>query len=81
MGQRPRGSRALGEAAMAVVGDRGAEVAVVVEGDERADDLGIGGTFAHGGMIPGGEAPPRPRSTSVTSVTPVSGVTSVTTDP
>jgi hypothetical protein len=33
---------------MAVIGDRGAEVAVVVEGDERADDLRIGDALAHG---------------------------------
>lgn len=52
MCERPRRGRALGEAAMAMVRDRGSIVAVVVERYERADDLGIGGAFGHGAMIP-----------------------------
>jgi hypothetical protein len=38
---------------VAVVGDRGPEVAVVVEGDEGTDDLRVGGALAHAPMIPG----------------------------
>jgi hypothetical protein len=36
-----------------VVGDRRAEVAVIVEGDEGTDDLRVGGSLAHARMIPG----------------------------
>jgi hypothetical protein len=52
VGERARRGRVLGEAAVAVVGDRGAEIAIVVECDERADGLRIGNALGHAAMIP-----------------------------
>jgi hypothetical protein len=41
-----------------MVGAGAAVVAVVVEGDERADDARVGDAFGHAAMIPGRPATP-----------------------
>ena len=49
MGERARRGRILGEAAVVVVRDRRAMIAIVFEGDERADGLRIGDALGHAG--------------------------------
>ena len=52
MGERARRGRTLREAAVVVVRDRRAMIAIVVESDERADDLRIGNALGHARIIP-----------------------------
>ena len=53
MGERTRRGGTVGEAAVAVARARRPVIAIVVEGDERADGLRIGNVLGHAGMIPG----------------------------
>jgi hypothetical protein len=51
VGERARRRRALREAAVVMIRPRRPMIAIVVEGDERADCLRIGDALGHASMI------------------------------